>query len=224
MTKEEAWLKKRVGLITASELGDLVSASGKITEGNKSYIRRKRFERNHGFALPVSSKYMDIGNEQEPMAVAWLRNHFADREILYSKEQNEIPFWTVDWAKFGASPDAFSPDHARGYEIKVAASNGAIEFYSDPLTSYDDKRKAMEKEYLWQVLGQFLSNPKVKEIILMRYIPQLDDVMEDTDSPLADWRGYLFPFRRGEYKDALAQLKERIMAFDNLIDNGDGSE
>ena len=67
MNKEKNWLRKRLGMITASELGQIVSASGKIIDGNLSYIRAKRWERKHGFSHPVSARAMDIGNEQEPM-------------------------------------------------------------------------------------------------------------------------------------------------------------
>lgn len=218
MTKEEKWLAKRVGLITASELKDIISASGKVTEGIRAYIRRKRFERAHGFALPVSNKYMSIGNEQEPMAVAWLRRRFGN-EIIYSKELDEIPFWIVDWGRFGASPDAFTEDEKHVYEIKVAASNGTIEFFADPHTSYSAKQLAMEKEYLPQILGQFLSNEKVEKITLVRYIPQLDDVIQDTDSPLADWRGYLFEYHREGLIEEIDEMKERILRIDGLINS-----
>ena len=44
-------------MITASELNQLTSKSGKIIEGTLSYIRAKRWERKHGFSHPVSALY-----------------------------------------------------------------------------------------------------------------------------------------------------------------------
>ena len=71
MNKELVWKRKRLGCISASELDDIVSASGKIIDGNLSYIRKKRFERKHGYTLPVSSRPMEIGKEQEPYIAQW---------------------------------------------------------------------------------------------------------------------------------------------------------
>ena len=94
MTKEEKWLKRRIGMITASELGSITSASGKIIDGNIDFIRKVRWERNHGFALPIFARTMEIGKENEPLAIEWYRANFPDQKIIYSQELPEIPFWT----------------------------------------------------------------------------------------------------------------------------------
>ena len=141
MDKETRWLQKRLGKITASELSSITSASGKIIDGNIDYIRAKRFERRHGFALPVSSRAMEIGKEQEPYAVEWYRKYHPYVKMVYSQELPEIPFWTNSLVPgFGASPDAFSDDEMVVLEVKCCVGNSTIEFFFDPDTSFEEKR------------------------------------------------------------------------------------
>lgn len=218
MDKETEWLRKRVGRITASELGSITSASGKIIDGNIDYIRSKRFERNHGFSLPVSSRAMEIGKQMEPMAVEWYRENYPLSEIIYSQDCREIPFWTnPDVPDFGASPDAFTADEALVLEIKTVVGNSAIEFYFDPCTAFEEKKARAAKEHLDQILGQFISNPKVLVIRLLKYCPQIDEVMEDTDNPLAPWRGVVFEFERRHYEQSIMDMTERIRLFNAFI-------
>lgn len=217
MNKELVWKRKRLGCISASELDDIVSASGKIIDGNLSYIRKKRFERKHGYTLPVSSRPMEIGKEQEPYIAQWLRVNYPSLDIVYSQELDEIPFWKVGWAKFGASPDCFTSDERIVFECKTLVSNERIEFFADDYTSYEEKRKSVLKEHGNQIAGQFLSNDKVEEIWLVKYIYQNDDIMEDTDDPCAPWRGFVFKFKREEFD--LEAMRDRIVLFDEFIDS-----
>ena len=215
--KEYEWKAKRLGRITASELGDVVSLSGKITEANIDYIRHKRFERRHRFVYPVRCANFDIGNEQEPYAIGWLRNHYPELDIKYAQEFDEIPFWTVGWSYFGASPDAFLEDESIGFEIKTLCSIKATEFYADPSVPYEEKESSVLKDHAPQIMGQFLSNEKVKEIWLVKYIYQHDDCDEDRDSPYADWRGLVFKFKREDFD--LESLRSRIIMFDQFINS-----
>ena len=219
MDKEREWLKRRLGMITASELGQIVSASGRIIDGNLSYIRTKRWERKHGFSHPVSARAMDIGNEQEPMAVAWLRaNVFNEGELIYSKELPDIPLWIAPDCPLGASPDAFTPSQRVVVEIKTLVGATAIEYFDDAYTPYEEKKLAVWKDHGPQILGQFISNPTVEEIWLMKYIYQDDDIMEDTDSPLAAWRGKIFPFKRSDYGVSIEDMEDRVRLIDAMID------
>ena len=218
MDKQQIWLRKRLGMITASELGNITSASGKIIDGNISYIRAKRFERRHGFTHPVSSRAMDIGNEQEPMILEWCKHNLGDIEILYSKDLPEIPFWVAPDCPLGASPDAFTPDEKTVFEFKTLVGATAIEFFADEYTPYEDKKLAVWKDHGDQLLGQFISNPAVERIILVKYIYQDDDIIQDTDSPLAPWRGLVFKFDRKDYEQSILEMKWRIQLFDAMID------
>lgn len=221
MDKEQQWLAKRIGKITASELSSITSASGKIIDGNIDYIRSKRWERNHGFSLPVSSRAMEIGKEQEPYAIAWYREHHPYVKLVYSQELPEIPFWTNPLVPdFGASPDAFSVDELMVLEVKCVVGNSSIEFYYDPDTSFEEKKARVAKDHLDQILGQFISNPNVGIVRLLKYCPQNDDIMQDTDSPLASWRGQVFDFDRKYYEDSIAEMIERINLFNAFISSG----
>lgn len=220
MAAKERWLERRCGYLSASMLGQITSASGKIIDGNLSAIRQKRFERRFGFSLPVTSRQMEIGIETEPYIIEWFRANHSELPILYSSEDFEdIPFWEVPWAKFGASPDAFTANEKIVVECKTVVSNTYIEFFLDEYTSYEEKKAEVWSEHGDQLLGQFLSNPKVEEIWLVKYIPQNDDILKDTDSPLAPWRGLVFKFERADYGSSIDAMKERICLIDAMIDS-----
>jgi hypothetical protein len=218
MDKETRWLKKRLGMITASELGNITSASGKIIDGNLSYIRAKRWERKHGFSHPVSARAMEIGNEQEPMIMEWCRHNLGIPEIVYSKDLEEIPFWIATNCPVGASPDAFTPDQSIVFEFKTLVGATSIEYFADEYTPYEEKKLAVWKDHGDQLLGQFISNSAIEEIWLIKYIYQDDDILQDTDSPLAPWRGIVFKFARKDYEASIEEMKRRIILFDKMID------
>lgn len=218
MDKESLWLKRRIGMITASELSNIMSASGKIIDGNLSYIRTKRWERNHGFSHPVSAKAMDIGNEQEPMIHQWAMENLGLGDLVYSKDLEEIPFWIAPDCPLGASPDAFTLDEKIVLEYKTLVGATAIEFFGDDYTSYEEKKMAVWKDHGDQLCGQFLSNHTVEQIWVIKYIYQDDDIMADTDSPLAPWRGLVFKFERSSYANTIEAIKNRILIFDKMID------
>lgn len=218
MNREERWLQKRLGMITASELGQITSASGKIIDGNLSYIRSKRWERKHGFAHEVVSRPMEIGNEQEPYIAEWCRQNLGLDTIVYSKELPEIPFWVSKECPVGASPDAYIPSERLVLEFKTLVGATAIEFFGDEYTPYEEKKLAVWKDHGDQLLGQFLSNDNIEEIWLVKYIFQDDDIMKDTDSPNAPWRGIVFKFKRNDYLVSISEMKNRILLFDAMID------
>ena len=212
-------MQRRIGMITASELSGVTSASGKIIEGNLTYIRSKRWERKHGFTHPVSARAMDIGNEQEPYVIDWCRANLGIGEILYSKDLPEIPFWVADDCPVGASPDAFTPDEKIVIEAKTLVGASSIEFFDDEYTPYEEKKLAVWNDHGDQLLGQFISNKKVEEIILVKYIYQDDDILKDTDSPNAPWRGHVFRFSRKDYEESIEEMRQRIIVFDAMIDS-----
>lgn len=223
MDKEQKWLQRRLGMITASELGQITSASGKIIDGNLSYIRAKRWERKHGFTHPITARAMEIGNEQEPMIYQWaLENlglkHGGFDSIVYSKDLPEIPFWLAKDCPLGASPDAFTPDESIVFEFKTLVGASATEFFGDEYTSYEEKKSAVWKDHGDQLLGQFLSNQAVEEIWLIKYIYQDDDILKDLESPLAAWRGLVFKFKRSDFASSMEAMKERVILIDKMID------
>lgn len=226
MTREEAWLQRRCGKITASELGCITSASGSIIEGNLTYVRSKRFERKHGFALTVNARPLTIGNETEPLIFEWLKtnriNGIDPSTLVYAKDESlvEIPFWeNPDVPNFGASPDCYTKDESIVFEFKTLVGNEATEFFMDEYTSKVDKMARVLKEHCDQICGQFLANPKVQKIYLIKYAPQRDDIPRDFDSPLAAWRGIVFEFRREDMASAIEYMRIRIALFNAFIDS-----
>ena len=223
MDKNEVWMEKRCGRITASELGQIVSASGKVIDGNLSYVRAKRFERGHGFSLPVSARAMDIGNETEPDIFRWAVENLPEcgaARFVYSKDLPEVPFWVPgDMPMFGASPDAYSEDESIVLEFKTMVGNETVEFFCDGRTCYEEKALRVFKDHGPQILGLFLSNPKVRSVVLVKYVPQRDDIMKDLDSPLAPWRGVVFRFRREDYVESIEGMRRRVLLFDAFIDS-----
>lgn len=216
--REREWRDERLGRITASELGHMFSASGKVIDTNVDYIRHKRFERRRGYVLPVSARAMEIGVEQEKYAYEWLKANYPELGLLYAQEQEEIPVWKASWGEFSASPDTYTRDESLVVEIKTVVGNTAYEFYADERTSRDDIRATILSEHGYQIAGQFLSNDKVREIWLLKYLYMHDDIEDDIDSPLASWRGVIVRFTREDFD--LEAIKERIILFDRFIDSG----
>ena len=219
MDKEQKWRLARCGYITASMLSDITSKSGKIIDGNISAIRSKRFERKHGYPLSVSSRPMEIGSANEKYVIEWFRKQYPGMPIIYAQELDDnIPFWSVDWAKFGASPDAFTPDERIVVECKTVVSNTNIEFFADEYTSYEEKKAKVWDEHGPQILGQFLSNDKVEEDWVVKHI-YCDEFNEfEPADPLAPWRGLVFKFARKDFELSIEEMKERIRLIDAMID------
>ena len=222
--RELEWKKKRLGFITASELKNLYSASGKMTDTVVEYLRHKRFERKHGYVIPFTSRAIEIGKEQERYAYEWLKANVEELKdtLVYAQDLPEIPFWTLPDLRFGASPDTFTEDRKLIVEIKTVVGITDTEYYDDESIPYEINRDRVSSEHWAQLAGQLLSSPETEEIWLVKYLPQLDDVDKDTDSPTAPWRGWLFKFRRDEFD--LNGLYERIALFDRIIDSGDNLE
>lgn len=200
-------------------LSDITSKSGKIVDGNLTAIRSKRFERKYGYPLQVSSRTMEIGTENEKYVIEWFRQQYPDIPIIYSQEIEEgIPFWTVDWAKFGASPDAFTEDERIIIDAKTVVSNSNIEFFADEYTSYEEKKAKVWDEHGDQILGLWLSNPKAEEVWIVKHI-YCDEFNEfEPADPLAPWRGLVFKFARKDYDASIDEMKHRIILFDKMID------
>ena len=82
----------------------------------------------------------------------------------------------------------------------------------------EEKKAAVWKDHGDQLLGQFISNSAVEEIWVVKYIYQDDDILKDTDSPLAPWRGLVFKFARKDFEASIEEMKRRIILFDKMID------
>lgn len=121
----EEWFNIRKGRITASELSNILTPTGKISKSSIGYARKLARECVCNDPLEFQgNKYTDWGNEMEPRA----------RE-LFEKETGfnfkEVGFCNrADNAPVGCSPDAlveFGGDYFAGLEIKCPQVDTHVE-------------------------------------------------------------------------------------------------
>lgn len=223
MDSELKWQKARTGHITASELHKLkIGKRGGVTEEAKNYISKKRFERKYGYPLLEDNKYFRMGKMYEQDAIEWIRAQFPDLDIRYSQDESEFeypPFYTVEWAKFGASPDAESRDGRLIIDTKVLCTPSTICFHSDPTIPHEIKRAKVLAEHGDQMAGLMLARPKCQEFWIVKYNPMLEDNMLDTEPTTAAFRGFVYKYTRQEFGMALDSMKEMIIFADKFIDS-----
>lgn len=108
------WLRARAGIVTASELGSLVTPLGKVRtgEGTDTYVYRKIAEAWLGNQVESWSGYaMEQGSILEDEARPWLA-------LELGCPIEEAAFVTNDERTFGASPDGMLRGTNIGVEIK----------------------------------------------------------------------------------------------------------
>lgn len=222
----DKWIQKRIGYISASHLADLMcKGKGKPWGATAiSYLYRIEMERYTGMpSVNRDALALRFGRENEPYAIEWLRENVSDKIRYYETDFEEKPFITVDWAAFGATPDADIPDEDGNpteiFEIKTTYSDSAIYTYFSPSKPYEKKRMAALEEHREQLAGQFLACPTCKQITILKYNPQREDEW-DVRSPLDMSRGVMFTFTREEFGDYLEKVKQRIIQADEYLNTG----
>jgi len=169
-TKEEIWLKKRVGKITASNCPDLMTKGTKGVEWGKTALNEMytvKYERRTGLSREsFSNSNFDWGHENEPNAIDWLRDQMMNQVLSCSNDFNDIIF-QEPFNGFGDSPDGFIYDFERNIEgvleIKCPVDVAKIErFYeSIEITPKDD--------YYWQFIAHLIGTPEAKYIMYLVY-------------------------------------------------------
>lgn len=217
-TKEERWLKKRLGVITASELKRLLSKSGKFTQTNISYLYEKQYERLCKEMLPKVDTYeMRVGKENEQYAVAWLRENHPDMVFHHCSEDYEDIVFVVAENGLGISPDVIIGDNEGIVEIKCVVSRANISIYFNPAIPYAKKKQIALEEHKEQLAGQLSGFPNLNEISLLKYRPQLDDNDWDIKGVLDKDRGILFTFTREELQDLIDEINRVVPIADAFI-------
>lgn len=229
MDETTNWKMKRVGFISASRLSDLMTKGrGKSSEWGQtaiSYLYQIERERYTG-CPPINhdAPALSFGRENEQYAVEWIRENISDKIRYYETDFPEKPFITVDWARFGATPDVDIPDENGNpetiIEIKTTYSDSAIHMYFSPSKPYEKKRIAAFEEHRDQLAGQLLACPTCNEICILKYNPQRDEEEWDTINPLDPSRGILFRFKRSEFGEYLDVLRNRIITADKFLETG----
>lgn len=239
--KEIQWHLKKVGKFSASRAANLMSASGKWIEGNIDYLYEIQYQRlTNEPTPPVYAKPMQIGIENEPYAVEWLRENYPDLNVLhcdadFTEKVFDEPY--PDLA-FGASPDGFivkgltldgapyvySQDFKQYIqalvEIKCVVGRKNTVRYFSPTLSFDIKRDMALKEHKWQMAAQMFAYPAVERIYLLKYLPQMDDNQFDLRPVTDPSRGLLFEFTRAELVVEIMQAEARIRYADAYLKSG----
>lgn len=121
--KADAWFACRIGKVTASELGNLLTPQFEHRTGEmpKSYLYAKAAEAYRGVALPgFSTHATEQGIELEDRARSWFA--FQSDHVI-----RNVGFVETDDGKFGCSPDALLDDD-NGLELKCAECQTHVKY------------------------------------------------------------------------------------------------
>lgn len=156
------WLQLRVGKVTASELGNILSPTFEIRKGEmpQTYLAKKLAEAWRGSPLPgFTSHATEQGQEFEDEARRFYAFAFDDERI-----QN-VGFIEHDDGRCGASPDALIDDDC-GLELKSPNIETHVKYVL---------KGVVPSDYITQVMGcMYVSGrPKWKFVSYRRGFPAL---------------------------------------------------
>lgn len=137
----DEWLSLRVGKVTASELGNLLTPLMKQRDGEmpKTYLYTKLAEAYRGTALPgFSSWATEQGQELEARARSWFALEFDGVHNV-----RNVGFVEHDSGRCGCSPDALLDDDG-GLELKCPETVNHVRYLLDG---------TLPKDYAAQVHG-----------------------------------------------------------------------
>ena len=247
MDKQEyQWHLEKVGHFSASRAGDLLSKSGKWIEGKIDYLYELQYQRLTGEPdPPIYARPMQIGIDNEPYAIAWMRENYPLLNILHCDKDFDKKIFEKPWpdVMFGASPDAFimmqpfvGDIHESGHitynqrvidgicellEVKCLVGRKMTARYLSPTLPFSLKKAMVLKEYGDQMAAQLLAYPKVEKIRLLKYSPQIDDnefdLLRDVTDPS---RGIVFEFTRAELSVEMYVIEKRIRYADAYLKSG----
>lgn len=219
--KELIWRKERVGHITSSALPILCKTGRKNESWGETaikYLYEKRYERVRGVAIRnEDNANFRWGREQEPLAIAWLRENTMWNVSHCSEDFEKIifvkPFKDV---KFGDSPDFYvigddGKVEAVG-EIKCLKSQAKFE------EATLSGRWNLIDEYKEQFAGHFIAHPEVNRLIYFLYDGRADEDEENNIDELDSSRGLIFEYTRDELSEVISYVESRIKQGDMLVD------
>ncbi len=134
------WFKLRMGIPTASELGNLLTPEFELRKGEmpKSYTYSKVAEAWAGKPLISTGNWnTEQGEILEGEAKPWF-------ELEYDKKVKTVGFITTDDGRCGCSPDGMILNEECGIEIKCPSAPIHVKYLVNG---------ALPKEYAAQVMG-----------------------------------------------------------------------
>ncbi len=138
------WFKLRVGKVTASELGNLLTPEFELRKGEtpKTYVYSKVAESWQGRPLISTGSWQtEQGNIREDEAIPWL---------ALEKDWKILPggFIETDDGRFGCSPDGLVQGHEFGVEVKCPEAVNHVRYLSEGV---------LPKAYVCQVYGSMFA-------------------------------------------------------------------
>ncbi len=134
------WFKLRMGIPTASELGNLLTPEFELRKGEmpKTYVYSKVAEAWSGRPLISTGNWnTEQGQRLEDEAIPWYA-------LEYDKKIKQVGFITSDDGRFGCSPDGLILNDECGLEIKSPAAHTHVKYLC---------MGVLPKEYVCQVYG-----------------------------------------------------------------------
>jgi exodeoxyribonuclease (lambda-induced) len=138
------WFKLRMGIPTASELGNLLTPEFELRKGEmpKSFVYTKVAESFTGKPIITTGSWnTEQGEILEGEARPWY-------ELEYEKRVRQVGFITTDDGRFGCSPDGLIEGEECGLEIKCPASHTHVKYLVNG---------SLPKEYAAQVMGSMFA-------------------------------------------------------------------
>jgi len=173
----------------ASEIGNIISKSGKLTQGVKTYVAQKRLEKLKDFRIEITSKYFEKGKLTEQAGLAMLNRCLYPGTFLHknvdSKENDYIT----------GTCDAITPDGIV-YDIKNA-------------WDWETFRKAeLTHNYEWQLKAYCWLYGKTHGRLMYCLNDMPDEMIDDEERKLFYAKKFP-PIDHPEYDEARAELERR---------------
>jgi hypothetical protein len=209
--KEERWLQKRVGKITASILNDIMSKGRGVPYGQKAInaMRAVKYERRTGYSRQSASSFqMEWGKENETHALDWYKWWRRDEntgieDVKDCRNDFDDIVFNQPFDGFGDSPDFLVYRYGKIIgvgEIKCPVDVVKIEELFTETTAIDQN-----SEYYNQLIGHFIGCPEANFADLVIF-----DAYTNT--------GKVFTLTRHENEAQIAAVKARIMQVSAFID------
>ena len=241
-TKQENWLKKRVGRPTSSKIKTLFTggtrpatpeeiAIYKLVKSTRKtvdlefgdtaieYLYELAYERESGQPTwTPENRNFTWGSAQEPYAIKYLKANHPELDVKHCSGDDfpEIVF-NVSACGLGDSPDFYSGTDAVG-EIKCVMTGSKLKRIKEMT------REEARKEYEHQFSGHLIGKPDAKKLLYVVYFGQNDENEYDILDPLDPSRGVIFEYDRSEFEPLIAEIEAKVTKVMKFLDVVDRKE
>lgn len=221
--REREWHLRRMGKFTASEVHNLMTASGKWTQTAISYLYKIQRQRTLKQPAPCkNARSLEWGQINEKYAIEWLRENFSEN-IFWCDSDGDEKVFIDGFDGFGGSPDAYlgRPDNIKAFiEIKSVFGETETNYIFSPTVPLSKKREFVFKEHGDQLAAQMLLPNAPRVIYLMKYDPMDENDEFDVRSPLSPDRGIMFQFAKEELLPKMKVIEERVKFANAYLNSG----